>query len=182
MDDIVSVSKREDVEAQKVILYSEGIFYKAYGYSAFRFIRNIRPYSAKKHFYKKLNGEICSIGFPKTVLPQLAQAGWKVEKDGEMVVLGGDFKPVDEAVFRAWMESVPLSVPKSKGGAPAGQEQSQAQAQAQSCQEAKSLSQQEVPPVANEEVVRSLQEFAIETATPIECMIFLSELKRKLKR
>lgn len=168
MDDIISVSERETPDAARVILYPEGIFYKAYGYSAFRFIRHIRTYRAKKHFYKKLNGEICSIGFPKTVLAQLEADGWEVRQCENRMEVGGSFAPVDDADYRRWVDSVPLAEPKGRGTVP-------------------SVPAPEVPVPAHgpdahaEGVLHSLREFAIENATPLECMMFLSELKRRLK-
>lgn len=94
MDDIISVCEREKADASRIILYPEGIFYKAYGYSAFRFVRYVRSYRVKKHFYKKLNGEICSIGFPKSVLAQIEASGWQVSETGNRLEIGGNFAPV----------------------------------------------------------------------------------------
>ena len=169
MDDIISVSEREVRDAPKVILYPEGIFYKAYGYSAFRFIRHIRTYRAKKHYYKKLDGEICSIGFPRKVLAQLEAGGWEVMQCENRIEVGGDFAPVDEDDYRRWVESVPLVQPKGRP-VPAARAPETAVAVQPPCPDARA-----------EGVLRSLREFAIESATPLECMMFLSELKRRLK-
>lgn len=65
MDSIIDVVGREKIEAGEVILYPEGIFYRAYGCSALRFVRNIRSYQVKKRHYKKLGAEVCYLGFPQ---------------------------------------------------------------------------------------------------------------------
>lgn len=164
MDDIILVCEREKADAARIILYPEGIFYKAYGYSAFRFVRNVRPYRVKKHFYKKLNGEICSIGFPKSALAQIEASGWQVSEAGNRLEIGGSFAPVDETDFRQWMDAVPLVETKARPQA---------------------VPVQPVPvqaDAATAEVLRSLQEFAIESATPLQCMMFLSELKQRLSQ
>lgn len=166
MDDIISVSGREKADSSRIILYPEGIFYKAYGYSAFRFIRHIRTYRAKKHFFKKLNGEICSIGFPRSVLEQLVPTGCEVVVYENRVEINGSFAAIAESDYQQWVHSVPLvgAKPREASAVPPVQ-----------------------PPLPPADahaagVIRSLQEFAIESATPLECMMFLSELKRRLNQ
>ena len=59
---IEDILKTED--NRSIYLHNEGLFWRAYQYSAFAFVNNIKPYNAKKKFIKKVNSDIVFIGFP----------------------------------------------------------------------------------------------------------------------
>lgn len=111
MDSIIDVVGRENIDAREVILYPEGIFYRAYGFSALRFIRSLRPYQAKKRHYKKLGAEVCYLGFPQAALGGLLPEGFKAETTAEgTVVVSGPFGALTQQEYDEWVRSIPLSV------------------------------------------------------------------------
>ena len=59
---IEEIVKTED--SQNIYLHKEGLFWRAYEYSAYAFIKNIKQYNAKKKFIKKVGSEIVFNGFP----------------------------------------------------------------------------------------------------------------------
>lgn len=93
MDSIIEVAARERADACEVLLYPEGIFYKAYGYSAFRFVRWIRPYQVKKRAYKKLGAQMCYMGFPQTALDGLLGADFRADRMDDGTVVIRDVRP-----------------------------------------------------------------------------------------
>ncbi len=188
MDSIIEVVGRENGESREVVLYPEGIFYRAYGYSALRFIRHLRAYQVKKRYYKKLGGEVCYLGFPQSALEGVLAEGCKAERrpDGTVVV-SGPFEALDEQEYEAWVRSVPLSVVRPRapagGGAEAPEGRSAGSVSAAAQQDAPEGANAEVADrrsAAEGEVLRRLHAFALESATPIECMLLLSELKKTL--
>ena len=84
---IVDILKTED--NTNVILHNEGLFWRAYEYSAFAFVKNIKPYNAKKKFIKKVNNDIVFIGFPDstldTILDLCKQNGFEINKTESII-------------------------------------------------------------------------------------------------
>lgn len=232
MDSIIEVAARERADACEVLLYPEGIFYKAYGYSAFRFVRWIRPYQVKKRAYKKLGAQMCYMGFPQAALDGLLGADFRADRmDDGTVVIRGAFGPVEPEAYDAWVSSIPLSVPKPRvpaGSAPCLPAGSAPCLPAGSAPCLPVGSAPGVPvspapsldapgadaplsgdrpetlragnygggvaeaalagngataaaePSRETEVLGRLHAFALEAATPLECMLFLSSLKKTL--
>lgn len=202
MDNIINVAGREKPDAEEVILYPEGIFYRAYGYSALRFIRHIRPYQVKKRYYKKLGGELCYIGFPQSALESLPGEGYRTEKTAEgTVVICGPFGEIAPEEYEAWVESIPLSVAKPRAPTPDGRENppsgtSSATGRAGNDEGENEGKESDGRNRENEgngnapaytqgmpmerEVLYRLRSFALESATPLGCMLFLSDLKKRL--
>ena len=59
---IEDIIKTEDNTS--IYLHNEGLFWRAYDYSAYAFVNSIKQYNAKKKFIKKVNNEIVFLGFP----------------------------------------------------------------------------------------------------------------------
>ena len=176
MDNIINVAEREKIDSEEIILYPEGIFYRAYGYSALRFIRHVRPYQVKKRYYKKLGRELCYIGFPQSAPVALPEEDYRTEKTEEgTVVIRGPFDAITPEEYDAWMESIPLSVAKSRTPPPAGPENTMT-----ADRPANDNTYRMPGSSAEQEVLARLHAFALETATPLECMLFLSDLKQRL--
>jgi hypothetical protein len=183
------VAEREAKNTDSIILYLEGIFYKAYDRSAYLFVKNVKPYLVKKYYYKKLKRTICSLGFPAHTLEGIVERGqYQIVQDEKMVILRGAFSPYDPQDYEEWEAAVPITQvrasrrkshesvlpppptpdmiphPERRQVIPLGVE----------------------PPIpshtAEEDVCDKLRHFSIETATPIECILFLTELKKMLNQ
>lgn len=182
MDTIIDVARREKTEANEVILYPEGIFYRAYGCSALRFIRNIRPYQVKKRYYKKLGAEICYLGFPQAAFEGMLPPGFRSDRrtaEGT-VVISGPFDALDRQEYEAWVRSVPLSVAQPRTPANGNSPVADGTAVPPPARDTPPESDADALSATEREVLRRLQSFALETATPLQCMNFLSELRKRL--
>lgn len=184
----------ENCNTDRIYLYPEGVFWKAYERSAFAFVKRISRYKITKRFVKYLDAEIVSLGFPDTSRAKVlgdrpAQCG----PSGVLVLDGGT---IDPEAYDRWKEAIPLVAPR--GGELVRRP-------------AESLSQQvrsetngggtwarrltDCTPVASaaaagatlpnfssaaEQVLRDLRNFSVENATPLECLLFVSSLKKQL--
>ncbi|PIQ27593.1 MAG: hypothetical protein COW63_15585 [Bacteroidetes bacterium CG18_big_fil_WC_8_21_14_2_50_41_14] len=87
--------KIEDIlikeDNQNIHLHKEGLFWRAYEYSAFAFVKEIKKYNAKKKFIKKVNSEIVFIGFPESTLGNILdlckQKGYAVNKNEHLITI-----------------------------------------------------------------------------------------------
>ncbi len=151
------ILQMESENKNEIRLYSEGLFYKAYEYSAYLFVKHIAAFRVKKRLVKSLKTEMVSIGFPKSSLSRLF-ADFDVgvledEKNGEVVVCSFDNEPFVDECFCDWKREQPFG----------------------ETDDSKCLNK--VQP-ATSEIVQLINSFQIEQKTPMECMLFLSELKK----
>lgn len=152
-----------------IILLREGIFWKAYEKSAYAFHHQIQPYKLTKKHVPSVNGELVSLGFPTGVTDNLL-SGRKVllSEDYKMII---ESESIDLAAFEAWKEQVPLMAPVVKDGV---------------AKEGMVTMTRTPRPVAlphGTDVVRIIENiklFNLESKTPVECMLFLMDIKKQL--
>ena len=152
-----------------IILLREGIFWKAYEKSAYAFHHQIQPYKLTKKHVPSVNGELVSLGFPTGVTDNLL-SGRKVllSEDYKMII---ESESIDIAAFEAWKEQIPLMPPIVKDGvAREGM-----------------VTMTRTPHLATlphtTDVVRIIENiklFNLESKTPVECMLFLMDIKKQL--
>lgn len=70
------MTKKEIFDAEldnkdRIYLYLEGTFWKAYERSAFRFVKEVKPYLAKKKYVKTIGEEMVALGFPDSYLAEV---------------------------------------------------------------------------------------------------------------
>ena len=136
----------------QIILFREGIFWKAYEKSAFLICEHIRPFKTSKKCVKSL-GSTCMIyiGFPEATEEQLFRNLERAEDEGTRRVYNCTF-PFDEESFLQWKDDTPVK--ERKVNTP-------------SCENASDI----------EERLRS---FDLALATPMDCMMLVAELKKML--
>lgn len=125
-----------------ILLYPEGMFYKAFERSAWLACMYLGNLLVKKRYIKKVQQDVVSVGFPKSSIEKWA-GGRKIRTMDNYVMIILDDSEIQEysdEIFHKWKDS--------------GNE--------------------------SEEIYDRILSFPIENKTPMECMIFLSELKEKL--
>jgi hypothetical protein len=161
MASIREILQKERPENTIIHLYKEGVFLKGYEQSAFLFLNHIKQeYQVKTKYIKVVHQWICSIGFPESVLNALVN-DLKVVPTGQ----GADIlldKAIDKQSYEQWKDEciriqkepqTPVSV-----SAPA---------------DSTSL-------VVSNDVYKQLLSFDLANKTPMQCLLFLSELQRQL--
>jgi hypothetical protein len=144
--------------AATILLFREGIFLKAYEVSAYLFHRYVKPYQVNCVYYKNIKKSVISLGFPSRFLDKIVEDGGLTElfppADGVHGYAGEHLNLADEefAVFRKNYIYQEMAIALT--------------------------SPAEAP--AETEIHARLRRFQIENKTPMECMIFLNELKSLL--
>ena len=230
------MTSRDFVQAEagntgRIILYREGLFWKAYERSAFAVCTQIRPFKPTKRSLKTLGGgELVSIGFPSRTEDTVLAGLERLSVEPERLELRAA-SPIDVAQFEAWKASVPLApsrpapapsctvgasavlpqsrlpasapLPGTAGPSPSGgiaaggpfppvvPSGGGAAAGAPAPAYAGIPARQECAPVSGPSLGRTdvaaacrvadaLMNFDLASKTPVECMLFVSELQKLL--
>ena len=196
--------RAEAENTDRIILYREGLFWKAYERSAFAVCTQIRPFKPTKRSLKTLGGgELISIGFPSNTEERVLDGLTRLETEPDRLVLSAR-RPVVVAEFEAWKASVPLALPRSKSGAgdnPADSSPYVCAAipkgvgAAVTCDGVPAMQEQKTLTGLPAATAQAMPDFTLSTAcvvaervrgfdlassTPMECMLFISDLKKTL--
>ncbi len=169
----------EQANSDKIHLFKEGSFWIAYEKSAFRFIRTVKSYKVKKKWIKSTGAYITSLGFPSSALDGIvAVAGLEIieQIENRRIVLRAP-NPLTDEDFDLWKAEVEVFVPKSKL-----QPEKPELNPNENAYELKPLSNAAAPVSGVLAViVHHISNFSIATSTPMECMLFVAELKRQIR-
>ena len=163
--------ERSTLEECAVIhLFREGTFYRAYEWSAWLCLRY---FTEMKVTHRLLKGgeNIVFVGFPLTSFDRYTPKGAVVSPSGDkgidMMLPAETFAPdtVIESLrtgFEDWKQCQPLTEASKK-----------------KVEEGKSLSERNAHPRLTD-VMLSILAYPIEQHSPMECMVFLSEIKQQI--
>lgn len=147
--------------SNEIHLYQEGMFWKAYEYSAYRFTFGICAFMVKKKFIRTLSRDMVSIGFPMDSLKKHSALFDLVsEGDKQCTIVPKNCTP--PMPFEEWKASIPLW---SNNSAPASVE---------------TAVQQQQPQSEAEKIVDEIRRYNLANVTPMECMMWLSQLKTRI--
>ncbi len=145
----------EQSNTDRIHLHKERLFWIAYEKSAYLFSTHIKPYRAQKKYIKKLGLEMASLGFPDSALRAITAP--IIEKTEKLIVLQSPERVVEKD-FEIWKKGAPLYIKQPKF-APAPDRRTE----------------------FADKLVDRLRDFNVENKTPMECMMFVSELKTTLE-
>lgn len=161
---------REGINTHTIRFYREGVFYKAYERSAYLFVCHVKPFLVKKKRVKSVEQEVVSIGFPTHSIAHYFEQSRIKENGSEAEV--EMTQEVDVVAFETWKQGIELTVanqhksPFKRGKVSSGDGCTPAMRESDDC--------------AENEAILKLKLFPIEVKTPLDCMLFLSELKKML--
>jgi hypothetical protein len=147
-------------------LYREGLFYKCYNEDALVFTEKVKNYKVSAKYIKSVGADVLSLGFPSSVVTAatitfdaiaLAIGATSYCENVNTVVF--ELKNKDLQNYTCFKESILASVhePLSIINSTAGTTTTQA-----------SL------------ITQRIQEYDLANRTPMECMVFVQELKKSL--
>lgn len=165
MSNLQEILSKESENTHSIYLYREGVFYKAYEHSAYLFVKNVKPFMIKKRFVKYVNRDVVSIGFPTNSLHNYFEKD-KIQEDERMAAVVLDVS-IDSSVFLEWRKNIELTQETEKRH----KEPSAASVSPSSLLHSS---------VNENSVIMRIRTFPMETKTPLDCMMFLSELKKML--
>lgn len=140
-----------------ILLYMEGMFWKAYEQSAMRFAKEVKAYKLQKRFVKTVNSDVVSMGFPNGSLEDVLKGREFTKVNDKQVSFCVDTAFTSDE-FEAWKAEVPLM---EEAIAP--------------------LSTEPYFSEAERHVLTQLAVFRVETASPLQCMMLVSDLQALLK-
>ena len=146
------VIKSESENIGTIILYREGMFWKAYEHSAWFVCTFVRPLKVSKKRVKLLDGaEMVSVGFPDMSLETMMKGHTLVSSSGEELYYASvnDF---NRTLFDEWKASLPA---KGRQASPEREKSA-------------------------DEILERIRKFKVASSTPIECMMFVTELQSML--
>lgn len=160
------MTSKEFLEAEahndkNIILYREGLFWKAYERSAYAVCTQVKPLKAIKKRLKSLDGEeIVSIGFPTEHEQKYIGALETVERSEKRLVLYSP-APIDEQAFDTWKQELGLQPPAIRPKETDNRDALWKNGSYGSLAEKR-------------------RSFDLAASTPLDCMLFINELKQLL--
>lgn len=153
-----SLKHESETTPGTVRLVSSGEFVRAYNHSAWLFYCCISKYKVIRKYSKVQQKDVYFLGFPASKLLELANGRVCTKTDfGYDITLKPDEVPAEDG-YEAWTKEVPV--------------------------EAASRADANAMPLSGRElenaVCRKIREFPLETKTPVETVVFLSEMRKLL--
>ena len=171
LSEILDLEKKRPLPEHRrhIRLWADGSFYRAYEWSAWLCVRYIRQFKVTRRQVKNTGSDLLFIGFPQTSLDKFKPDGATVsvfDEKNVLLVLPEQMLVVEEGHtleedFQNWRNAVPIAESKDdkEGKAPRISTSS---------------------PVSMTGVMKQIMEFPIESNTPIDCMLFLADVKKHL--
>ena len=163
MPKITDKLKAEERNERTVRLWPEGYGYKAYERSAYLFVTQVRNYQVCRRYVDAAGQDVVSIKFPKLVTDSLGLS-LRHEDDGSLSFRMDN--ALDEQHYLQWRDRLPMMTLTKKR---AVELKVQVQAAAKPG-----------PPAIEHDVAERIRMFNLAGVTPLECMVFLSEIQQSL--
>ena len=176
LNDILEIERNriENGPPNSVYLFQEGTFLRAYEWSAWLCCRYINDFKVTKREVNNDLGNIVMVGFPVNSLQKFTPEKAEVinhENGSIEMVLPLELLPFGYGMpellddFNNWKQSIPMPKPSSKSII-----RELKRGDANNAEKPQHLT----------EVMMRLVAFPIEQKSPIDCMVFLAELKQQL--
>ena len=162
MPTIAQITEIENENTDRIYLFVEGLFLKAYQRSAYLFLTQVKPFKAVKKYYKSIAEDVVMLGFPSHNLDAVFPADAVFDRSDSHISI--KCMAIDVGAYQKWFDSVELTEPKIKVS-PTPKATAVFLPEKSSC----------------DRIVAQVRDFCIESATPLDCMLFLSGLKKELK-
>ncbi len=162
--EISQIAFIEDGNFNCIHMYKEGSFWKAYEHSAYMFVKHIKSYRVKLHYYKNIKRELISIGFPDIVLASIIE-GKKtpIRKDKEISIELNEV--LEERDFQDWKDNCAKSIKNVQIPGDMYQVIQMFEGDAKD---------------SYKQLLVAIRTFPLMNSTPMECMQFISELQKTL--
>lgn len=172
LTDILDVEKRRTTpeSLRKLYLWADGTFFRAYEWSAWLCVRYIKQFKVTKRMVKSVGADMLFVGFPQSSLEKfLPERTEKIDGDDKSVILilpddlvCADKDSTLEQDFQNWRTAVPLVEGKNAAATGTASVPSM------------------TSPMSMTGIFKEVLNFPIEQKSPIESMLFLADVKRRL--
>ena len=149
-------------QPNKLYLFKEGMFYKAYNQNAMWFVQHIKPYNVTVKYIKNIQQEVYSIGFPITYLTSINLKPYalqnKVKTTPKLLCYTITQQPIKKINYINWCANLPR----------------------QNKQPIQIIQPNTTNTIMQTNIITQLQNFEMATKTPIQAFEFLIQLKKML--
>jgi hypothetical protein len=157
---------KENNNSGQIILYKEGLFWRAYEQSAYLFSKHVRKYQLIRKHFKNVGKEIVFLGFPHSAKEDvLKYISKQVIKSNEKQIIISGYK-FDEAGFREWKKSIELKASTMPDNSLASEPEINY-----------SVNKQDNP---ENSILEMIQKFPVASKTPVECQQFIIEIQKQI--
>lgn len=150
------ILQRESSNTDLIHLYKEGLFWKAYEQSAYLFVNSITSYKVKSKYDKKTRQDIIYIGLPQISLERAKEKYTVIRSDDKEITI----KPIIanssiQISFERWKmmnlkTNEPLPIIQTRVN------------------------------MSDADIANKVRMFNLESKTPMQCMMFLADLKKEI--
>ena len=146
---------REASNTNLIYLYKEGLFWKAYEKSAYLFVNSIASYKAKSKYVKAVKQDIIYIGLPPVSLQRTKEKYTVIRSDDKEIMIKPNINNYNNQTFEDWKTTL-LTV-----------------------------GDQNPIPITNSQmsdtyIANKVRMFNLESKTPMQCLLFLADLKKEI--
>ena len=166
----IEIERNTLEQCTAIHLFREGTFYRAYEWSAW-LCQRFFPELKVTHRLLKSGDDIVFVGFPLTSIDRYTPQGATIAPTGENsidIILPADVLPADAKTemlagdFTNWIQSQPLTEASKK-----------------KVEESRVEAARNAHPRLTDVMLRILA-FPIEQRSPMECMVFLADMKKQI--
>lgn len=182
---IKEIIQIENGNHNTIILWREGIFWRAYEKSAYAFSMQIRPYKPTRKWVVAVKQDVISLGFPASAAETVLDAHQVLLQQDNRLVLAAS--PITAEDFENWKQAVAMTLPDNGRQQKDGTRPLMPAAATANAVSAQASAPAQLPSSATapantgcDDLAGCIRRFNIESKTPVECMLFLMELKRRL--
>lgn len=146
----------ESANEGDILLFREGLFWRAYQLSAYLFITHIRPLKATSRYVKVAGAKLVYAGFPDKILAAIlkliGEKGWTIKQEEKQArIITG--LPLDVAAYQQWFEArvMPVEEPPASPSL-----------------------------LAPDKLIEKIRSYPIMEKTPLETQRFVLELQKEI--
>lgn len=144
----------KEAVARAMVFFADGTFYAAYERSAFLASRLLPPLKVTCRFRKAVDQTVAQVGFPASSLPKYAGDLPLEQREGMLTLQLPADATFSEDEFEAWKQALPIA---KEGDGPKPMAKSQTA------------------------VMESILTYPLESRRPMETMLFVADLKKRLQ-
>ena len=181
LNEILSLEKVRNTpeNVRQVHLWADGSFFRAYEWSAWLCVRYINQFKVTRRSFKSVGGDMLFIGFPQKSIYKFVPEGVAIETNDEKNIIlnlpeamvAPDEGSSLEKDYQNWRATIPLV--GEKPGISSSSDTLFDNAGPSAAVKSSSKS------VSMTGIVKQLLEYSVENHTPLDCMLFIAELRKQ---
>jgi len=154
---VAEIQEIEKTNFENIYLFKEGIFWRVYEKSAWRFVKNIREYRVFRKYIKAVKHDIVYLGFPESILHEILSivetnhAFSNIIHKSEILIEIQGF--TDVVGFEQWKSEIDITTAKEKSS------------------EGK-----------QDEIIRKIKDYPIMNKTPMDAFNFLVVIQKEIHK